>query len=78
MDWAAIAAALVNAGGWAVVVVMGIAIGIGIVRQWWVPGGVYLREVARADKATAQAELNTQSIRDLTRIVTDALIHRRQ
>ena len=41
--------ALADAGGWAVVLVMGAAIGIGAIRGWWVPGYAYRREVDRGD-----------------------------
>jgi hypothetical protein len=46
--------ALANAGGWAVVVAILLAIGLGVVREWWIPGGVYRREVKRADEAEAR------------------------
>lgn len=44
--------ALADAGGWAVVVGIMIALGIGFVREWIVPGAVHRREVHRADVAT--------------------------
>ncbi len=73
IDPAAAAKLLADAGGWAVVVAILIAVGAGAVRGWWVPGFVYRREVARADAMTAQAGLNTTALADLTNVVADAL-----
>ena len=64
-----IATGLADAGGWAVVVAMMTAIGLGSVRKWWVPGFVYDREAKRADEATTQLERHTEAIRGLTDVL---------
>jgi hypothetical protein len=70
-----LARGLADAGGWAVVVAMRTAIGVGSVRKWWVPGFVYDREAERADEATTQAQRNTDQIRDLVEFLRNPPRH---
>lgn len=55
--------ALVEGGGWAVVVAMILAAGVGVLREWWVPGWIYRRSEARADRNEAALRALTQEIR---------------
>lgn len=48
--------ALAQAGGWAVVVAMITAIGVGVVKRWWIPGWIYTVALKRAEKAEAVAD----------------------
>lgn len=65
MDWADVAAALTDAGGWAVVIVIGIAASTAFVKGWIVPGSVYMREITRADQATLAVANVTAALREL-------------
>lgn len=57
---------LAAAGPWAVVVAIGIGLGLAFVREWFVQGSVYRREVKRADDATAALASVTKALNDLT------------
>ena len=58
--------ALLDAGGWVFASVVLASVLIMVRRGDIVPGWVYRREVERADKATAQVDLQTESIKALT------------
>lgn len=55
-------AALVDAGGWAVVIAMLSAMGAGVIKRWWVPGWIYRRSEDRNERLEA-------ALRDLTQAV---------
>ncbi len=59
-------AALAAAGPWAVVVALGTALGIAFVREWFVQGGVYKREVKRGDDLTATNAAMSKALDTLT------------
>lgn len=46
MDWASLVKGLSEAGGWAVAVGTWVAIGVGLVRKWWVPGWIHEERIA--------------------------------
>ena len=69
MDWTAIGTSLANAGGWAVVVTIGVAVSVAFVRGWIGPGFAYQREVTRADAATAAVTNVTEALRELAQEV---------
>jgi hypothetical protein len=58
--------ALANAGGWAVVVAILMAIGVGVVKGYAVPRFVYDREVLRADVLASELSKNTEALNQLT------------
>jgi len=62
MDLIAIGKAIADLGGWAAFLTVIVAIGVALLRRWWVPGWVFDREVARADKSDTQAERNAESL----------------
>lgn len=53
---------LVRAGGWTLFVFTIVVIGIGVLRQWWVPGWIYTRSEARNDRLEAALEKLTDSV----------------
>lgn len=59
-------AALAQAGPWAVVVAIGVALGVAFVRGWIVPRFVYDREVQRGDRNEDLLGQVVQSVKDLT------------
>lgn len=61
--------ALAEAGGWAVVVMMIVALGVGFGRGLLVPGFVYRREVERGDRADAQAERTARAVETIARLL---------
>jgi hypothetical protein len=54
---------LANAGGWTVVVAMILAIGVGVVRGWWVPGWIYRKSERRLDKVEAALDKLTDAVK---------------
>lgn len=66
--------ALIDAGGWVTAAVVAIGILVSIIRGDLVPGGVYRREVKRADTATSQLERQTELGETLTTQV-ETLVH---
>lgn len=60
-----------DAGGWAVFAFSVFAIGIGLVRGWWVPGWIYQSEREQRVKAEIQAERNAESLALLAKAATD-------
>ena len=58
--------ALAEAGPWAIVVAIGIGLGLAFSRGWLVPRFVYDREVGRADRLETVVERNTEAIKALT------------
>lgn len=61
-DWVTLGADLASAGGWAVVVTIIAALGVGFVRKWFVPGWIFEREVKRGDDQAATIAAFTKSI----------------
>lgn len=59
-------AQLASAGPWAVVVAIGLGLGIAFMREAIVQGSVYRREVKRGDDATAALKDVTKALNDLT------------
>jgi len=55
--------ALADAGGWTVVVAMIVAIGVGVVRGWWVPGWIYRKSERRVEKIEAALDRLTDAVR---------------
>ena len=62
MEWLKLAEALVNGGAVVMVVAMVIFAIVGLARKWWVPGWLWERSEARAEKSDIQAERNAESI----------------
>jgi hypothetical protein len=58
---------LAEAGPWAVVVAVMVAVGWGAVKGHWVPGFVYRREIQRAEELAEQLDRNTESLDKLTK-----------
>lgn len=52
---------LADAGGWAVVLAIGFALGAGFMRGWIVPGWIYRNEVEWRDRMTAAMEKLTDA-----------------
>ena len=55
--------ALVRAGGWTLFVFTIALIGIGAVREWWVPGWIYRRSEARNERIEAALLKLTEAVR---------------
>lgn len=66
LDWVAIGADLANAGGWAAFVALVLAVGMGAVRKWWVPGWIHAEERKRSDDKDATIAAFSRSIDALT------------
>lgn len=58
--------ALAQAGPWAVVVGIGVGLGVAFVRGWIVPRFVYDREVQRGDRSEALLTQLVAGFKDLT------------
>ena len=54
---------LVDGGGWAVVVAMIIAIGVGVVRGWWLPGWISRKSERRLDRVEAALDKLTDAVK---------------
>lgn len=61
-----IVTALIELGGWAVVLLLGVAIVIGGIRQAWVFGWMYRQEREGREKADARADRLTDALEALT------------
>lgn len=67
MDFPAVGRALADIGGWSAFLVVVIVATVGlIVRQWWVPGWVYRREVEARERAEAEVTRLTRTVARLT------------
>lgn len=55
--------ALVRAGGWTLFVTTIIAIGIGVLRRWWVPGWIYMRSERRLERVEAALDKLTDAVK---------------
>jgi hypothetical protein len=62
VDWIAIGRAISDAGGWAAFLALIVLLGVGLMRRWWVPGWLFDRLEARAEKSDTQAERNADSL----------------
>lgn len=59
--------ALAEAGGWAVVVALGVGLGVAFVRGWLVPGWIYRAELERSErieKALTQLTKTVETVAD--------------
>jgi hypothetical protein len=62
VEWLKLAEALVNGGAVVMLVALVIVVFVGLYRRWWVPGWMFDRSEARAEKADTQAERNAESL----------------
>ena len=53
---------LAEAGGWAVVVALGIGLAVAFVRGWLVPGWIYRAELERSDRIEKALTTLTQTV----------------
>ena len=65
----AVGSQLADLGGFALFLLLLVVIGIGLYRQFWVPGWVYRQALDRLDKAETAAIRNAEAIEKLTRAV---------
>lgn len=61
---------LADLGGFALFLLAVIAAGVGLFRQWWVPGWIYRAERESRAKAETQAERNADALEKLARAVS--------
>ena len=62
--------ALSDLGGFALFILTVLAIAIGLLKQWWVPGWVYRQERESRITAEIQAVRNGEALEKLARVVT--------
>lgn len=74
--FSALLAAIASAGPWVLLVALLILIGVGLLRKWWVPGWLYEDVEFRLKEALSQAVTSAAMTKELTDIVTTALVRR--
>ena len=65
-----LARTLADLGGFALFLLLIVVIGVGLFREWWVPGYLYQRERHARELAETQAERNAKSIAELAKWVS--------
>lgn len=59
-----LAKSIADAGGWAAFVALVMAIGMGVVRKWWVPGWLFDREIKASEALRETNAALTKALND--------------